>query len=583
MSKKRPTYEILKDALLPFPVGKEFTLSELKVATEEAKRIKHFHQNATVAVDRLRKEGEIDVVEKFRHGKAATYRRTSPLDVSLEKVFPDSDYVIKSCVSCFVAGATFVLFKGGSSLVLPVNKYVYVGVKRNPEAPSLIWKRWHSGDIIRESGGASEGFELLERLMWHDDVKIKQKRDHMKDEEEKPPTYYEKHVEGIIDWKGYEKFFEVLKPLKITVAFESGIGHGLSVAGSIASSLALTSVLESSGREWADKVNAGKEGSDTAKEVWNSKSQEGSLVLNKANVTLSLMRNSATFVKYLKLCQAYERTYTTADERILTKEFRDLELGMSEYSSGAASLCVSLGRPVLLRLVHEEGTAEVKKSRAKVIRKLGSVDFASTRVLPPVEETGKMALLYDEKGPREMTHAALQKTFNKLFYLVHGFPDKAKCMISSLAGLSSSTSECIADLIEGQKGDPLVRGENRSLLMNLFTMHDAILRATGIAEDDISILQQELLRRGIILSRIGVGGRGTFLLVKLNDMDDQQLTEMINDLQKLSVSFLNQLMRKSQEEKRHREPSWRIMRTLGTGSSQFIFSAEPQTLCFLPG
>lgn len=214
---------------------------------------------------------------------------------------------------------------------------------------------------------------------------------------------------------------------------------------------------------------------------------------------------------------------------------------------------------------------------------LGSVDFASTEVLPPLEKTDKLALMYDEQGPREMTHTALQKTFNKLFYLMHRFPDKAKCMISSLATLSSSTSECIADMIDEQNGKPLVRGENRNLLMNLFTMQDAVFRATGMTQDDITILQQELLRQGVVFSRIGVGGRGTFFLAKLNDMDDEQLGDMIDDLQKMSVSFLNRLLRKSQEEKRYREPSWKVMKTLGTRNSQFIFSAEPQTLCFLPG
>lgn len=335
MSKKKSAYEVLRKALLTVPVGEEFALSKLSVATEEAKKIKNFHQNARVAIERLRKEREIEVVEKFRHGKAATYRRTSPFEVSLQKVFPDSDYVIKSCVSCFVAGATFVLFRGGSSLVLPVNKYVYVGVKRNPEAPSLIWKRWPSGDIIRESGDTSEGFELLEKLMWHDDVKVKRTKT---DKKKEPPPYYKKHVEGIIERERYEEFFKVLKSLKVTVAFERGIGHGLSVAGSIASSLALTSVLESSGQAWARKVDAVMKGGDTDKKVWDSKARDGRIHLDEANVTLLLMSNSATFGEYLKLCQAYERTYNTSDERILTKEFKNLEpvLGMSEYSSGGS-------------------------------------------------------------------------------------------------------------------------------------------------------------------------------------------------------------------------------------------------------
>jgi hypothetical protein len=290
------------------------------------------------------------------------------------------------------------------------------------------------------------------------------------------------------------------------------------------------------------------------------------------------MQDENVFRKYVKLCQTYERVWNLGGERLAERDIRDFEeiLGASEFSSCGASLCASLGKPLYLRLVPKG------EKRGKGKQLPGYVDFARTKVLPPMISTNRIALLYDDRGPREMTWHSLRNTFERLSHFVERFEEEAKGIVISLASLSSGISKCLAELIEDQRGKPLVRGQNRNTLSNLFMMQDSLYRAIGIVDEDISILQEELRNRGFILSRIGVGTRGTFLLVKLNEMSDKDFEKMITDLGKSTLSFHKKLARRSGGEERRRwVPSWKIMTTLGQRHSGFIFKAKPQQVCLL--
>jgi len=454
-------------------------------------------------------------------------------------LFSDHAYpyaVVLSNTSCVPFGGIFTTF-GENGIVLPVNKKVEVGVHDYGSGEVIRWMKRSDGrikDAYNISG--KRGFESL--VSGHSPMI------------DKYDLYAERGV--FKDRKDYLGYFEVLKKYDYSIIFESGTGHGISIAGHVGTIMAALAIHLKDGIEYPFNTIHKKYENRRMKDndqipVWDlslpcQPQTIGEMITegcdNKEDIILHLWK------KFITLSQVFEshwNSFIQNEDMAKVKSFKRT-FGMRDFSSGGACLSSTLGVPILLEL--EES---------------GHVSFNSM-AYPEMPRNHYIGLIIDHSGKIDNPKEEFVRTFKRFLPLIERHPKETLEFFSKIKSTSGSLSRLASKaLLENETFADPESESIRSGISSLMLLQRGIYDSLGIRNNEYESLISYIRNKNcdIVLSPVGVGNSGTYLFC-------------IPDIQNMHT-----LRIAIEEINKNRSESQMIELVLHGLSHSYIFNSDP--------